>query len=116
MGYVLKYATTLWLAWQKIYGFAEIAESFLTWNEGKTKIVQYVTMGNISHSETINKFHIKNRGSLTQINAAVFYNIKKGRNGSTRCLTLEMSGNRCLGRFIFTTHTSTICLSLSIVC
>jgi len=22
------------LAWQKIYGFAEIAESFLTWNEG----------------------------------------------------------------------------------
>ena len=58
------------LAWQKIYGFAEIAESFLTWNEGKTKIVQCVMMGNISHSETINKFHIKSEGSRTQINAA----------------------------------------------
>ncbi|PWU79100.1 MAG: hypothetical protein DLM72_19040 [Candidatus Nitrosopolaris wilkensis] len=40
----------------------------MTWNEGKTKIVQCVTMGNISHSETINKFQIKAK-DLTQINA-----------------------------------------------
>jgi hypothetical protein len=67
---VLKYATTFWLAWQKIYGFAEIVESFLTRNEGKTKTVQCVTMENISHLGRINKFHIKGKGSLTQINAA----------------------------------------------
>jgi hypothetical protein len=48
-----------------MYGFAEIAESFLTWSEGKTKIVQCVTMGNSSHSETINKFHIKSEGWIT---------------------------------------------------
>jgi hypothetical protein len=48
-----------------MYGFAEITESFLTWNEGKTKIVQCVTMGNSSHSETINKFHIKSEGWIT---------------------------------------------------
>ncbi len=46
----------------------------MTWNEGKTKIVQCVTMGNISHSETINKFHIKSEGSLTQINVRVLAN------------------------------------------
>jgi hypothetical protein len=50
--------------------FAEIAESFLTWNEGKTRIAQCVMMGNISHSETINKSQKKSKGSLTQINAA----------------------------------------------
>jgi len=55
---------------KKIYGFAEIVESFLTWNEGETKTVQCVTMENISHSDRINKFHIKSKGSLTQINAA----------------------------------------------
>jgi len=71
------------LAWQKIYGFAEIAESFLTWNEGKTKIVQCVTMGNISHSETINKFHIKGKGSLTQINAAKCFTISAKRQRDT---------------------------------
>jgi hypothetical protein len=40
----------------KKYGFAEIVESFLTWNEGRTKIVQCATKWNSSHSETINKF------------------------------------------------------------
>jgi len=48
-----------------MYGFTEIAETFLTWNEGKTKIVQCVPMGNRSHSETINKFHIKREGWIT---------------------------------------------------
>jgi hypothetical protein len=47
------------LAWQKIYAFAEIVESFLTWNEEETKIVHCVTMENILHSNIINKFHIK---------------------------------------------------------
>jgi hypothetical protein len=56
--------------------FAEIAESFLTWNEGKTKIVQCVTMGSISHSETINKFRIKIKGLLTQINAMKIANTR----------------------------------------
>ena len=60
-----------------MYGFTEIAESFLTWNEGKTKIVQCVTMGNSSHSETINKFHIKSEGSLTQINDAKCFTISR---------------------------------------
>jgi hypothetical protein len=53
-----------------MYGFAEIEESFETWNEGKKKIVQCATLGNISHLDTMNKFHIKSTGSLTQINAA----------------------------------------------
>ena len=54
---------------------AEIAE-FLTWNEGKTKIVQCVTMGSISHSEIINKFRIKIKGLLTQINAMKIANAR----------------------------------------
>gem|GEM_PF-2685238 len=35
----------------------------------KDKDCPGVTMGNISHSDTMNKFHIKSTGSLTQINA-----------------------------------------------
>ena len=41
-----------------LVGLAGIAPSFSTWNGGKTKIVQYVTMGNTSHSDTMNKIDI----------------------------------------------------------
>ena len=69
---------------------AEIANSFLTWNEGRIKIVHYVTMENISHSKTINKFH-KSKGSLTQCCIAILEYRESGKRKRIYKLELALS-------------------------